>query len=172
MGWCLTFWWAGLFNGCMKLPSFQRLLDEHADGLRRFLVGYVGWEEAEDCWQETLLAALEAYPGLRHGRNLRGWLFTIARRKALDCLRRRARDAKPLQGMDGMEAAAELPDWELWGRVAALPEKQRAAVTLRFLADLPYAEVAEAMGISEAAARQNVRAGLASLRKAMPGKET
>ena len=157
----------------MKLPPFQRLLDEHADGLRRFLVGYVGWEEAEDCWQETLLAALEAYPGLRHGRNLRGWLFTIARRKALDCLRRRARDAKPGLALDGVEAAPpELPDWELWGRVAALPEKQRAAVALRFLADLPYAEVAEAMGISEAAARQNVRAGLASLRKTMPGKET
>lgn len=157
----------------MKLPPFQRLLDEHADGMRRFLVGYVGWEEAEDCWQETVLAALEAYPGLRHGRNLRGWLFTIARRKALDCLRHRARDAKPGLAPDGVEAApSEIPDWELWGRVAALPEKQRAAVALRFLADLPYAEVAEAMGISEAAARQNVRAGLASLRKTMPGKET
>ncbi len=48
------------------------LLDEHASGLRRFLVGYVGWAEADDCWQDTLLAALEAYPGLRHGGNLRG----------------------------------------------------------------------------------------------------
>ena len=70
------------------------MLDEHAWGLRRFLVGYVGWAEADDCLQDTLLAALEAYPGLQHGSNLRGWLFTIARRKALDCLRRRARKEK------------------------------------------------------------------------------
>lgn len=155
----------------MNLPPFQRLLDEHASGLRRFLVGYVGWAEADDCLQDTWLAALEAYPGLRHGSNLRGWLFTIARRKALDCLRRRARDAIPGPVPDRMETAEELPDRELWALVAALPEKQRAAVTLRYLADLPYAEAAEAMGISEAAARQNVRAGLAALRKKMSRRE-
>ena len=91
----------------MSLPPFQWLLDEHASGLRRFLVGYVGWAEADDCLQDTLLAASEAYPGLRHGSNLRGWLFTIARRKALDCLRRRARDAVLGLALDsiGIEAA-------------------------------------------------------------------
>lgn len=155
----------------MSIPPFQRLLDEQGSGLRRFLVGYVGWAEADDCWQDTLLAALEAYPGLRHGGNLRGWLFTIARRKALDCLRRRARDAELAPVPDRAESADAIPDWDLWALVAALPEKQRAAVTLRYLADLPYAEAAEAMGVSEAAARQNVRAGLATLRKKMPRRE-
>lgn len=156
----------------MSIPPFQRLLDEHASSLRRFLVGYVGWAEADDCLQDTWLAALEAYPGLRHGSNLRGWLFTIARRKALDCLRRRAWDAEQLgPATDKIEALAAIPDWDLWVLVAALPEKQRAAVTLRYLADLPYAEAAEAMGISEAAARQNVRAGLAALRKKMSRRE-
>lgn len=157
----------------MGLPPFQRLIDEHGPGLRRFLTGMVGWDGSDDCLQETLLAALAAYPGLRHGGNLRGWLFAIARRKAADHLRRRARDGRPPPfpaGADG-RAAAESPDWELWALVARLPEKQRAAVTLRFLADLPYAEVAEAAGTSEAAARQNVRAGLAALRKKMPKKE-
>jgi DNA-directed RNA polymerase specialized sigma24 family protein len=48
--------------------------------------------------------------------------------------------------------------------VAALPTKQRGAVALRFLGDLPYVEIATALGCSEAAARQNVRAGLARLR--------
>jgi DNA-directed RNA polymerase specialized sigma24 family protein len=48
--------------------------------------------------------------------------------------------------------------------VAALPDKQRGAIALRFLGDLPYAEIATALDCSEAAARQNVRAGLASLR--------
>jgi DNA-directed RNA polymerase specialized sigma24 family protein len=49
--------------------------------------------------------------------------------------------------------------------VAQLPEKQRGAVTLRFLGDLPYAEIGAVLGCSEAAARQNVRAGLAALRQ-------
>ena len=49
--------------------------------------------------------------------------------------------------------------------VARLPDKQRGAVTLRYLGDLPYADIGVALGCSEAAARQNVRAGLAALRQ-------
>jgi DNA-directed RNA polymerase specialized sigma24 family protein len=49
--------------------------------------------------------------------------------------------------------------------VRHLPPKQRGAVALRYLADLPYLEIGAALGCSEAAARQNVRAGLAALRR-------
>ena len=47
-----------------------------------------------------------------------------------------------------------------------LPAKQRAAVLHRYVNDLPYAEIGRIVGCSEAAARQNVRAGLATLRGA------
>jgi RNA polymerase sigma factor (sigma-70 family) len=112
-----------------------------------------------------LLAALRSYERLRHDRNLRGWLFTIAHRKGVDYLRKHSRE-QPFASLP--EQPAQPPamrDAELWGRVAGLPEKQRAAVTLRYLGDLAYADVAAVMAISEPAARQNVRAGLASLRK-------
>ena len=59
----------------------------------------------------------------------------------------------------------DVPDADLWRRVDALPAKQRHAVVLRFVGDLPYAEIAELVGCSEPAARQNVRAGLARLRE-------
>ena len=49
-----------------------------------FLIAAVGPQEAEDCFQETFLAALRAYPRLDDARNLRGWLLTIAHRKAID----------------------------------------------------------------------------------------
>jgi RNA polymerase sigma factor (sigma-70 family) len=49
--------------------------------------------------------------------------------------------------------------------VARLPPKQRAAVALRFAADLAYREVAEALGSSEEAARRNVHEGLKRLRE-------
>jgi RNA polymerase sigma factor (sigma-70 family) len=61
-----------------------------------------------------------------------------------------------------------LADAELWAAVRALPPKQRTAVVQRHLLDRPYAEVAEVIGCSEAAARQSVRAGLARLRQELP----
>lgn len=149
----------------MILPPFQLLVDEHARSLHRFLLGMVGRDAADDCLQETLLAALAAYEGLEHARNLRGWLFTIAHRKGIDHLRRRRRETPSASPPDRPAPPAAPPDEELWGRVAGLAPKQRAAVTLRYLGDLAYAEIAAVMDISEAAARQNVRAGLASLRK-------
>ena len=67
------------------------VFDEHAQAVLAFLNGAVGSSEAEDCFQETMLSALRAYPRLGDASNLRGWLFTIARRKAIDAHRARAR---------------------------------------------------------------------------------
>jgi RNA polymerase sigma factor (sigma-70 family) len=154
----------------VRLPPFQALVDAHAAELHRFLVGFVGADGAEDCLQETLLSALRAYPGLRHGDNLRAWLYTIARRKATDAARAAAR--RPSRDLDGMPASAEprigaheVGDDGLWTAVRALPAKQRAAVVHRFVLDLDYRAIGERMGTSEEAARQNVRAGLMRLRR-------
>ena len=61
--------------------------------------------------------------------------------------------------------AVTLPDPGLWEAVGKLSPKQRAAVVLRFVSDLPYRQVGRILDISEAAARQNVREGIAHLRK-------
>jgi DNA-directed RNA polymerase specialized sigma24 family protein len=53
----------------------------------------------------------------------------------------------------------------LWAQVASLPDKQRTAVALRFLADAPYAEIGSVMDTSEEAARRNVHEGLKRLRR-------
>jgi RNA polymerase sigma factor (sigma-70 family) len=154
----------------VDLPPFQRLLDEHAADLHRFLVASVGPHDGADCFQETVISALRAYPSLGHADNLRGWLFTIAHRKVIDHARRRSRQAVPVA--EPPEQAARdrdrLVDAELWAAVRALPPKQRTAVVQRHLLDRPYAEVAEVIGCSEAAARQSVRAGLARLRQELP----
>jgi DNA-directed RNA polymerase specialized sigma24 family protein len=55
----------------------------------------------------------------------------------------------------------------VWRRVRDLPPKQREAVVLRFVGDLPYHDVARTMGTSETAARQNVRLALRRLREDM-----
>jgi RNA polymerase sigma factor (sigma-70 family) len=149
----------------MKLPPFQRLLEEHRTDVYRFLVASVGRQAADDCFQETFLSALRAYPRLRDASNLRGWLFTIATRKALDHWRGERRRPLPVEQLPD-PVAAEHPDGdpELWTAVGSLPPMQRAAVIHRYVLDLPYAEIADALGISEEAARANTYEGRRKLR--------
>jgi RNA polymerase sigma factor (sigma-70 family) len=151
----------------VKLPPFQTLLDAHRDDIYRFLVASVGVEDADDCFQESFLAAFRAYPGLRDATNLKGWLFTIAHRKAIDCHRSRRRAVPTVTVPDRGEAPAAPTDEALWSRVRTLPPKQRSAVALRYVEDMTYRRIGEVIGCSEAAARQNVRAGLEALRKDM-----
>lgn len=151
----------------VQLPPFETLVDAHARELHRFLVALVGPTDADDCLQETFMSALRTYPRLRHGDNLRAWLYTIAQRKATDLVRRRAR--RPTQALDGVEPAdpsgSEPADDGVWRSVASLPPKQRTAIVQRYALDLAYAEIGARMGTSEEAARQNVRAGLQRLRR-------
>ena len=149
----------------MHLAPFQRLLDLHGDAVHRFLMAVAGPSDADDCFQETAIAALRAYPGLTSAANLRGWLFTIAHRKAMDAHRSRRRRPVPVDELP--EAATEpVPlDGGLWAQVERLPAKQRAAVVHRFWEDLPYRDVGRVMGCSEAAARRNVFEGLRKLRE-------
>jgi RNA polymerase sigma factor (sigma-70 family) len=150
----------------MRLPPFQLLVDEHGDVVLRYLRAAVGRQEAEDCWQETMLSALRAYPALRDARNLRGWLLRIAHNTAIDLHRAAARRALPMA--EPPEQAVEdtaTPEPELWQAVRRLPGKQRAAVTLRFAGDLDYRAIGTMIDCSEAAARQNVRSGLAAVRR-------
>lgn len=156
------------------LPPFQSFLDEHREVVWRFLVASVGREEADDCFQETFIAALRAYPSLKGRRrehNLRAWVLAIAHNKALDAHRARGRRAVPVAEPDEGAASADvqgpLRDEELWNSVAGLPRRQRSAVVLRFVADLSHREIATAIGCSEDAARRSLHEGLTKLRKAV-----
>jgi RNA polymerase sigma factor (sigma-70 family) len=80
----------------VNLPPFQALLDAHGRDVHRFLVATVGHSAADDCYQETWLAALRAYPRLRNATNLRAWILTIAHRKTIDHFRARRRGALPV----------------------------------------------------------------------------
>jgi RNA polymerase sigma factor (sigma-70 family) len=154
------------------LPPFQRFLDAHRDAVWRFLVCSVGRGEAEDCFQETFIAALRAYPRLRPGSDTRAWVLTIAHRKALDAHRRRRRGALPLADPSAVDGRSEplepARDEALWQAVGALPSRQRSAVVLRYVADLPHRDIAAAIGCSEEAARRSLHEGLAKLRKVVP----
>jgi RNA polymerase sigma factor (sigma-70 family) len=151
-----------------QLPPFQLVFDQHSGAVLSFLFGAVGASEAEDCFQETMLSALRAYPRLRDASNLRGWLFTIARRKAIDARRAMARRPTPVADPDlgaTSDAISEI-DEPLWDDVRRLPLKQRRAVVLRFAGDQSYPEIAAAMSTTQDSARQSVHEGLKKLRRA------
>jgi RNA polymerase sigma factor (sigma-70 family) len=151
----------------LTLPPFQELLDAHGHDVYRFVRAIVGHDDADDTYQETWIAALRAYPRLRDASNLRGWVFTVAHRKALDRLRARKRAPIPVEQLPEADGGGVLPgpaDDALWALVRALPDKQRTAVALRFVTDAAYAEVAAVMETSEEAARRNVHEGLKRLR--------
>ena len=142
------------------------MLDAHGQAVHHFLKASVGPLDADDCFQETWLAALRAYPRLRDASNLRGWILTLAHRKAIDHVRARRRDGTTTHDVpdQATEQPADLGDEELWLTVRRLPTKQRTALTLRFVSDSSYADIAQAMQTSEPAARRNVHEALKRLR--------
>jgi RNA polymerase sigma factor (sigma-70 family) len=121
--------------------------------------------DADDAWSETFLAALRAYPGLPEDANVEAWLVTIAHRKVIDQLRARSRAPVPVRQIPEQADARGMSFIEAAEVLRALPDKQRLAVAYHHLVGLPYAQIAELLGNSEAAARRAGADGIRALRK-------
>jgi RNA polymerase sigma factor (sigma-70 family) len=146
-----------------QVPPFERFYLAYRDEVLGYLRRLLG-ARAEDAWQETFLRALRAYGRLEHGRHLRAWVFTIATNVALDDLRVKQRtvpqaDVEPVTELhrDAFRELEHLTD--------GLPPTERAAVVLRYGYDLPYAQIADALGSSEEAARAAASSGVRRLRR-------
>lgn len=149
------------------IPPFEHVLEVHGPAVLRFCAGRLGPERAEDAFQETMLSALRAYHDVRDAGAIRAWLFSIAARKVIDAHRARARAPQPTEDLEPLTGVQDAPivDGEIWGQVRTLPDKQRQALTLRYLADLSHREIAGVMETSESAARRSVFEGLRRLRQ-------
>nr|WP_294691389.1 sigma-70 family RNA polymerase sigma factor [uncultured Friedmanniella sp.] len=152
-------------------PPFEQIVARHGPTVLRVCRALLARHDADDAWSETFLAALRAYPALPAGANVEAWLVRIAHNKALDALRAERR--RPITVDEVPAGPSDLGLWEpadaaLWGRLRALPPKQRQAVAYHHVAGLPYAEVAELLGGTAAAARRAASDGLATLRRQQP----
>lgn len=161
----------------MTATPFEHIVSEHGPTVLRVCRAVLGPADADDAWSETFLAALRAYPDLRPDSNVAAWLVTIAKRKAIDQHRRRRRLPVPVDPLppgpaptEPHPAAEAGPDADqLWAALHALPRKQREAVAYHHIAGLPYADVAELLGNSEAAARRAAADGIKKLRTTYRG---
>ena len=152
----------------MSLPPFEHVVADHARVVLRVCRALLPDHDAQDAAAETIVSAQRAYPRLRPDSDVRAWLVTIAHRKALDVLRARTRTVPVAEVPERAERPAGARDDDLWDAVRALPDKQRQAVAYRYVADLAYADVAAAMGTSEAAARRSAADGVRALRRVYP----
>jgi RNA polymerase sigma-70 factor, ECF subfamily len=160
-------------------PDFESLITTHSAAIFSYLWRLLRDEaDAEDCLQETYLRAWRAYPRLAaegHS-NPTAWLYRIATNTARTHMRQRARAAGRTAALDPALVAdgpgtAALADQRqtlaaVAGAVEALPYQQRAALILRKYQGLSYAEVAQTLECSEAAARANVYQAVKKLRAA------
>ncbi len=145
---------------------FERVVQAHGDVVWKVCRGLLPQHDAEDAWSETFLAAMRAWDRF-DGDRVRGWLVTIAHRKALDVLRAGARVETREDGPP--DRAVEPPgrDLDLWAALARLPAAQRAAVVHHHLAGLPHADVAALTGSTPAAVRKAASDGVRRLRALM-----
>ena len=147
----------------MRVPPFERFYEEQKGPVLARLRGLLGREDADDAFQETFLRALRAYPSLKHGRYLRAWALTIASNVAIDATRRRRITSADVPDLESVDEP--LPYEELRRLTAELPQKERAAVFLRYGYDLSYEQIGDALGSSSEAARQAASSGVRRLRR-------
>ena len=145
--------------------------------LCRRMLGHA--HDAEDARSETFLRAQQAAASW-DGRPVRAWLLAIASHHCVDRLRRRAFEGRLFEARDLAEddlpaqAASPLAlllarerSGQLEAALAELPDKYRAPLVLRFLADQSYAEIGAALGVSDAQVAVLVFRAKARLREAL-----
>ena len=163
---------ARLADGDPRAP--RDLVERHQTELYRYAVAILGDRvAAEDAVQaafERALAALGRYSEERlRGMRLRAWLYRVTLNVVRNALRLSWRETPEDPGKLS-ELAGVAPGERREGTMdvlavlGRLPERQRTALALRYLQDLPYAEIAVATGWPEATARTLVRRGLGRLR--------
>jgi RNA polymerase sigma-70 factor (ECF subfamily) len=159
----------------------ERLWDDHGSRVFKFAAMLSrNDQEAEDLAQEALLRAIKGLPRFQPKRGgVEAWLWRIVVNTGRDfgrAARRRHLLLERLQLLDRPHPPAEDAERHVTGAVLldavrALPKRQRTLLALRFGADLDYAAVGKAIGLSAVAARGATRRALTSLRKDLEGSE-
>jgi RNA polymerase sigma-70 factor (ECF subfamily) len=162
--------------------ALDALLRRHHDrvyALCRRITGHDA--DAHDATQEALLAIVRGLPRFDGRARFGTWAYRIATNACLDELRRRRRRPvpglpdldRPSQGPAGLAGRSPGVDAAIADRLdvdaalATLPEDFRAAVVLRDLCALDYAEIAEVLGIPPGTVRSRIARGRAVLARAL-----
>ena len=155
--------------------AFAAVVERHGRALYVFALHILGRaSDAEDLVQDTFLAAWRALDRFDPARGrLSTWLFTIARRRAIDRLRQRRdptpgdprRASEPVDVRTPPDRMAHAEDLAaLDAALAALPAEQRSTLVLADLVGLSHAEVAAIEDIEPGTVKSRVARARATLR--------
>jgi len=177
--------------------AFALLVERHEKPLWNFLKRFVGDDaSAEDLLQETFARVVKSSAEWQPEAKFSTWLYTIARNLCVDHARRgrhrratsldaptrgtgnqSSRDSEPERGLHealadrgaGVERQAMDREFalQLEAALTALPEAQREVFLMREQLGLPFAEIAQAVGTSEATVKSRMRYALEALRDAL-----
>jgi RNA polymerase sigma factor (sigma-70 family) len=138
--------------------ALARLYRRHQEPMFGFILRTTSWDRglAEEVLQDTLLTVWQQAASFAGQSQVRTWMYSIARRKALSKLRKRRPD--PIDPLDVMpiaddgsapddEALARIDATTLTGLIGQLPETMQSVLHLAFVDDLPYHEISEIMEI-------------------------
>lgn len=168
--------------------AFGELVRHYERAVHAVVVSCLGDNpDTPDVVQETFLAAYRALSKLREPAKFGSWLYGIASRLAKNLLRRSRRKEMSFAEMTGDEQGQpsiadsdmsepheQIGRREASGRLAsaftALPERQRAALTLFYAEKLTYGEIASFLNISLASVKGLIYRGMVTLKETLPGK--
>lgn len=168
--------------------AFERLVARHEKPVWNFIRRFVrDPTTAEDLLQEVFLRVVKSADEWRGSAKFSTWLYTIARNLTVDHARRAVhRDATSLDGPERAGADATLHDRiastaptadsvasdrqarvRIDDAIAALPADQREVFLMREVMEMPFAEIAAAVGASEPTVKSRMRYALEKLRAAL-----
>jgi RNA polymerase sigma-70 factor (ECF subfamily) len=156
--------------------AFDVLFARHGAALHGYLWRLLGDRAlVDDLTQTTFLSLVRARGRFRPGARFRPWLYAIATNAARDSLRRR-RERLTATGELPADLAAEQAapqdaplDAAVQRALAQLPESWRTVVVMHRFEELPFAEIAEALGTTEGAVKVRAHRGYARLRELLGG---
>lgn len=156
----------------MKRPSLQELYRVHSPDALRLAYLLVGDREAAaDLVQDAFVRLLGRYRDLRDVDHFEAYLRKTVVNLSKDHHRKRATErsyiARHSPGEEGDHALD--PDEELHVALLKLPERQRAAIALRYLEDLSEQQTADVMDTTVAAVKSLTQRGSATLRRHLEG---
>lgn len=138
--------------------------------VRAYLRRFVGDDEADDLLQVVFLEVWRSRGRIDPDRPFEGWLFGIARKRAIDRLRRSRHVVVPVEsvrelvGTDG-DAFVERMAWcaEVRGALASLPPEQHQAIELSYYEDMTQAEIATMLNVPLGTVKARLARGMRRL---------
>ncbi|MGL4174390.1 MAG: RNA polymerase sigma factor [Actinomycetota bacterium] len=135
-----------------------------------YLRRYVGHDEAEDVLQRTFLDVWRGAARYDPAQSLGGWIFTIARRRAVDTLRSRRTTVvsvdvlREVVGDDGRDIAEKYA-WsaDLRTAMSRLPQAQRQALEMAYFEDRTQKEIAHELDVPVGTVKARMARGTRAL---------